>query len=157
VAQAPTPGTTNVPTAPGNNSADWIDGFEVGLLTGFNDDFDNDGLDNALENILGSSPAVANQGLTAVSVSAGSLKFRHTLAAEVDIADDLTYEYEWSANLVNWQASGVEAGGITVTFGLPAVITPGTPDLVEVTATVAGTGASKVFARLRVDQVGAPQ
>ncbi len=157
VAQAPTPGTTNVPTPPGNNFADWIDGFEVGLLTGFNDDFDNDGLDNALENILGSSPAVANQGLTAVSVSAGSLKFRHTLAAEVDIADDLTYEYEWSANLVNWQASGVEAGGITVTFGLPAVITPGTPDLVEVTATVAGTGASKVFARLRVDQVGAPQ
>ena len=160
VAQAPTPGTTNVPTPPGNTFADWIDGFEVGLLTGFNDDFDNDGLDNALENILGSSPAVANQGLTAVSATAGGLKFQHTLAAEADIADDLTYEYEWSVDLATWNASGVEAGGITVTFGLPVVITPGVdgaPDLVEVTATVAGTGATKVFARLRVDQVGAPQ
>lgn len=155
-----TPGISNVPTPPGNNFADWIDGFEVGLLTGFNDDFDNDGLDNALENILGSSPAVANEGLTAVSVSAGSLKFRHTLAAEADIADDLTYDYEWSVDLANWNASGAEAGGTTVTFGLPEVITAGldgAPDLVEVTATVSGTAASKVFARLRVDQVGAPQ
>ena len=156
VAQAPTPGTSNVPTPPGNNFADWIDLFEVGLLVGFSDDFDKDGLANALENILGSSPAVPNQGLTAVSVSAGSLKFRHTLAAEAAIADDLSFEYEWSADLTNWQASGVAAGGTNVTFGAPAVITAGTPDLVEVSATVTGTPASKIFARLRVAQVAAP-
>ena len=151
-----TPGISNVPTPPGNNFVDWIDGFEVGLLVGFSDDFDKDGLANALENILGSSPAVPNQGLSAVSVSAGILKFRHTLAAEAAIADDLSFEYEWSADLTNWQASGVAAGGTNVTFGAPVVITPGTPDLVEVSATVTGTPASKIFARLRVDQVAAP-
>jgi hypothetical protein len=32
------------------------------------------------------------------------------------------------------------------------VITPGTPDLVEVTATVTGTPASKVFARFKATQ-----
>lgn len=159
VAQAPTPGASNAIAPPGNTFADWIGGFEVGELTGFNNDFDNDGLDNALENILGSSPAVSNQGLTAVSLGAGSLKFRHTLAAEADIAEDLSYEYEWSVDLTNWNASGAQVGGTAVTFGLPEVITPGVdgaPDLVEVTATVGGSPASKVFARMRVGQVAAP-
>ena len=51
-----------------------------------------------------------------------------------------------------WHASGIPSGGTTVTFAPPVVITPGIPDLVEVTATVTGTPASKVFARFRATQ-----
>jgi hypothetical protein len=124
-------------------------GFSVAGQTGFNDDYDKDGLVNALENILGSSPAVAGQGITQVSRGAGTLVFRHTRNATP--ASDLTPSYEWSADLVNWNASGASAGGTTVTFGVPVVVTPGTPDLVEVTATVSGT-AARVFCRLKVTQ-----
>jgi hypothetical protein len=135
---------------PGNTFATWISGFSVGSLTGFNDDFDNDGLDNALENILGSSPAVSNTGLSAVSVSTSSLIFRHTRNSSP--ATDLTPAYEWSTDLAIWNASGAPAGGTTVTFGIPVSINAGPPELVEVTATVTGAPATRVFARLKVQQ-----
>jgi hypothetical protein len=151
VAQAPTPGATNVPPAPGNTFANWVGGFSVAGQTGFNGDSDHDGLDNALENILGSSPAVANAGLVPVSASGGNLVFRHTLAAAP--ATDLTAGYEWSADLATWHPSGAAHGGITVTFGTPVVITPGNPDLVQVTATVTGGTAARLFARLKATLV----
>ena len=147
VAQTPTPGATNVLP---NTFANWIAGFSVGGLTGFNDDFDNDGLGNAIENILGSSPAVAGQGLSAVSSSGGNLLFRHTLNAAP--ANDLQAAYEWSTDLATWQASAASAGGTTVTFGEPVEINAGPPALVEVTATITGTTPGKVFARLKVEQ-----
>jgi hypothetical protein len=148
VAQTPTPGATNV--LPGNTFAAWIAGYSVGGLTGFNDDFDKDGLGNAIENILGSSPAVAGQGFSAISTSGGNLLFRHTLNATP--ASDLQAAYEWSTDLVTWHNSGVAAGGTTVTFGAPMQISAGPPPLVEVTATVTGTAPGKVFVRLKVEQ-----
>jgi hypothetical protein len=148
VAQTPTPGASNVLSD--DDFAAWIGGFEVGLLTGFNDDFDNDGLANALENILGSDPSAANQGISLVSASGGNLVFRHTLNATP--ASDLQASYEWSADLATWQASGASAGGTTVTFGAPNPIQAGPPALVEVSATVSGTPPGKVFARLKVVQ-----
>lgn len=131
----------------GTAYADWIGGFEVGGFTGPADDFDHDGLANVLENLLGTSPAAFSPGLTSVSAAGGSLVFRHTLSATP--AADLTGSYEWSADLVTWHASGAAAGGTTVTFGAPVVVTPGTPDLVEVTATVTGSPAARVFARFK--------
>jgi hypothetical protein len=113
-------------------------------------DPDNDGLANALENIFGSDPSVASRGMSAVSASGGSLVFQHTLNANP--ATDLTAVYEWSADLVNWNASGASAAGLTVTFGTPVEISSGPPALVQVTATVSGGAAAKVFARLKVVQ-----
>lgn len=135
---------------PGNTYATWIGGFNVGTLTGAKDDFDNDGLGNAVENLFGTSPEVFSPGLTAVPTSGGNLKFRHTLSATP--ASDLTGSYEWSTDLATWNADEAPSGGTTVTFADPVVITPGTPDLVEVTATVSGTPASKVFARFKATQ-----
>jgi methionine-rich copper-binding protein CopC len=133
--------------SPTNTYANWISGFNVGTLTGPGDDFDNDGLDNAVENLFGTSPEVSSPGITSVSASGGNLKFRHTLNATP--ASDLTGFYEWSTDLAAWHASGASAGGTTVTFGAPVVVTPGTPDLVEITATVAGTPVSSIFARFK--------
>jgi hypothetical protein len=122
----------------------------VGGQTGFNDDFDKDGLSNALENILGSDPSASNRGISLLSASAGNLVFRHTLNATP--ASDLAASYEWSTNLANWNASGASAGGTTVTFSAPVEIAAGPPALVEVTATVSGTPSAKVFTRLKVTQ-----
>lgn len=135
---------------PGNDFADWIAGFNVGGQTGINDDYDNDGLGNALENLMGTSPEVFNPGLTPVSASGGNLVFRHTLSSTPAL--DLTGSYEWSANLVDWNASGAAAGGTAVTFGTPDLITPGTPNLVEVTSSVTGTPAAAIFARFKATQ-----
>lgn len=135
---------------PANTFASWIGGFSVGGQTGVNGDFDNDDLDNALENLMGTSPEVFNQGLTTVSSSGGNLIFRHTLSATP--ASDLTGAYEWSTDLATWNASGASAGGTTVTFGVPVIITAGTPNLVEVTATLTGTASPKVFGRFKATQ-----
>ncbi len=135
---------------PEDTLAAWISGFQVGELTGFNDDFDNDGLPNALENILGSDPSAANQGISVVSASAGNLVFRHTLNATP--ASDLIASYEWSIDLATWNASGESAEGTTVSFSAPVEIAVGPPALVEVTATVTGTPSAKVFTRLKVTQ-----
>ncbi len=133
----------------GNTYANWIAGFDVGGLIDPDDDGDGDGIDNAVENLLGSNPTVSSPGLTAVSLSGGNLSFRHTRSTTP--ATDLTGSYEWSSDLLTWHASGVTAGGTTVTFGAPAVITPGTPELVEVTASITGS-ASRVFARFKVSR-----
>jgi autotransporter-associated beta strand protein len=137
-------------TGGGNTFADWIAGFDVDGQIGANDDFDNDKLGNAVENLLGTSPEVFSQGLNSVSASGGNLVFRHTLSTTP--AADLTGSYEWSVNLVDWNASGATASGTTVTFGTPAVITQGTPNLVEVSA-VTSTPSARIFARFKAVQM----
>jgi hypothetical protein len=72
--------TTPFTLGTGDNFSSWIAGFQVGGLTGPNDDFDNDGLDNMVENILGSDPSVGNAGLNTVSGTPNSVTFQHTLA-----------------------------------------------------------------------------
>ena len=130
--------------------ADWINGFSVGGLTEVNDDFDRDGLGNAVENLMGTAPDAFNAGLTPSSGGAGTITFRHTRSAAP--ATDLTGTYEWSADLTTWQGSGAAAGGTTVTFAAPVIVTAGTPDLVEVTATVTGTPAPRIFVRFKATQ-----
>lgn len=130
--------------------ADWINGFSVGGLTEVNDDFDRDGLGNAVENLMGTAPDAFNAGLTPSSGGAGTITFRHTRSAAP--ANDLTGTYEWSADLTTWQGSGAAAGGTTVTFAAPVIVTAGTPDLVEVTATVTGTPAPRIFVRFKATQ-----
>jgi hypothetical protein len=140
---------------PANTYASWIGGF---AFTGFvnpdlsaTGDPDADGLSNAVENLLGSSPEAFSPGLMPVASSAGNLVFRHTLSTTP--ASDLQAAYEWSRDLATWHASGASASETTVSFGAPAVITPGTPDLVEVMATVSGVGLTGVFARYKATLV----
>jgi len=145
VTQTPTPGATNI--LPSNTLAAWISGYDVGAETGINGDFDNDGLDNAIENILGSNPSLSNTGMTNVSSTANSITFQHTLSATP--ASDLTAGYEWSTDMATWYPDGASDGGTTVSFSAPSVITAGPPDLIEVTATADGP-VGKLFARLKV-------
>jgi subtilisin-like proprotein convertase family protein len=143
--------TLTLPGAPGGDFAAWIANYpQVGTLNGRDDDFDGDGLPNAVENLLGSSPIASNAGLVDVSTSGGSLVFYHTFAAAP--ASDVTGSYEWSADLVNWHASGAESGGTIITITSEVVTDEAHPDgWMRVTASTTQGSPVRCFVRLRAD------
>ncbi|MCW1883626.1 hypothetical protein OKA04_02730 [Luteolibacter flavescens] len=132
----------------------WIDGYEVGGETGFDEDPDRDGLSNGIEHVLGSDPASPGQGLRDVLASAaGSFSFRHSRSNA--LASDVSASYEWSTDLVNWHASGESsAEGVTATIAENVIVDNAAPDVdeVEVTVTVTGGSGAKIFARLKADR-----
>jgi hypothetical protein len=133
---------------PPDNFAAWIGGFNVGALNGFNDDADGDGIKNGLENVFGTDPSVANQGITQVAKSGSTVSFRHPQSGAA--ASDVTAAYKWSTDLANFHASGVASGGTTVTI-TPALNTP-SAGTTTVTATVSGTQPSRLFLVLEATQ-----
>jgi hypothetical protein len=134
--------------APADDFANWISGFSgLNGLTGFNDDADFDGLDNGLENFLGTAPNVGNAGLTAGTLSGNAFTFTHPQNA-TPASDVSAPAYIWSTDLVNWNADDASSGGITVDLNA----TPNSPSPTTVTATVTGTVPPKLFVRLGVSQ-----
>ena len=133
-------------TTPPDTFATWIGGYPVGTLNGFNDDSDNDGLDNGVENFLGSNPSISNPSISQVTMAGVTLSFQHPQNATP--ASDIAASYLWSSDLVNWYASGETNGGTTVTF----TATPNTPatGITSVSGTITGTTPAKLFTRLSV-------
>ncbi len=133
---------------PTNTYGAWIAGYNVGSQTGFEDDADGDGLENGVENLLGSDPSKPNAGLVQVSTAGSVSTFRHS--ANPTAASDITPRYQWSTDLATWNNSGVAAGGTTVTF----VATPNSPTAgtTSVAATVTGTSSARLFFRLAAVQ-----
>ena len=128
-----------------NTYADWLAANPP--AAGFATDSDNDGVSNAVENILGTNPNAYSAGLTQISATSSSATFKHTLNPTP--AGDLSYSYEWSADLTEWKA-----GGQTNTAGTTATITPAGPvaDVVTVTTAVTGGPGGKLFTRIKVTQ-----
>jgi subtilisin-like proprotein convertase family protein len=136
-------------TSPTNDYASWIAGYAGQLAgqAGRADDPDGDGLPNAVENLLGTLPTQPNRGLSDVSLADGALIFHHTFADPP--ASDVTAAYQWSANLLDWHESGELADGIRVTFTTAVVNDNNLPgSRLKVTATVSGSPAARIFARL---------
>ena len=128
------------PLAASNTFADWIAGYPaVGLLTGANDDFDHDGIGNALENHFGTSPAVFSAGVVATGRSGNTFTFTHPLGDT--LASDITAAYCWSKDLTSFHADGETADGNMVTFSQSAPA----DGMVEVTATISGTSLDRLF------------
>ncbi len=118
VAQAPSPGLTNI-LPPPNNYANWINGFFPGvtdpLIIGYGADADGDGVPNGVEALSGGNPNVAGVFATSELAKAGNIfSFLYPKAKSVPVG--VTAAYEWSTDLVNWRASGGSFGGITVTL-----------------------------------------
>jgi hypothetical protein len=146
----PTFGALVVGAESSNTFASWIGGY-TGLngLTGFDDDADFDGLDNGLENFLGTAPNAGNAGLTAGALSGNVFSFTHPQSA-TPASDVSGPVYTWSTDLVNWSASNTSSGGITVALA-PATNTP-SAGTTTVSATVTGPMPAKLFVRLSVSQ-----
>jgi len=138
-----------VESAGGDTFADWIAGFDVGGLTAFGDDADGDGLDNGLENFLGTAPNAGNAGLTAGTLSGDTFTFTHPQNA-TPASDVSAPVYTWSTDLVNWNATGASSGGIIVDLA-PDTDNP-VAGTTTVSATVTGTLPAKLFVRLGVSQ-----
>lgn len=146
--------TFTLEVTPVNDFANWIARHEeVGDKSGPNDDPDGDGLPNAIENFLGSSPLAPNAGLTDLAAVDGDFIFRHTRTNEPVI--DREAGYEWSVDLENWHAAGATVSGVTVEIVPAAIEDNEAPenDLLEVTASVTGGPVGKLFIRLRSDAV----
>jgi hypothetical protein len=142
--------TIGVVSGGGNDFATWIGTFSgLNGLTGFNDDADFDGLDNGLENFLGTAPNAGNAGLTAGTLSGNTFTFTHPQNATP--ADDVSAPvYTWSTDLVTFHVSGESSGGITVDLA-PDTDNP-VAGTTTVTATVTGTVPPKLFVRFGVSQ-----
>ena len=125
-----------------------IAGYNVGALTGFDDDADKDGIKNGVENVFGTDPSVANPGITQVAKSGSTITFRHPQSGFP--ASDVTAAYRWSTDLVDFHDSGAASGGTTVTIA-PALNTPAA-GTTTVTATVTGTQPAKLFLILEATQ-----
>jgi hypothetical protein len=132
---------------------EWISGFNVGLSTGAADDFDHDGLDNAMEYLMGSDPTKPNTGLSVVKAGLNTLILNHNQSNT--LALKLTKTYEWSTDLVNWYSSGqTNTNGTTVDIVANTKtdnIAPAS-DLIEVTYTISAGARGKLFARVKVGQ-----
>ena len=146
-----TAATLTLTGASAGDFAAWIVGFpEVGELDGRLDDPDGDGLPNAVENLLGSSPMRWNAGLEGISSNGGSLVFHHTFAAQP--ASDVIGSYEWSSDLVDWHASGAESNGTIITITGEVVIDQAHPEgWMRVTANATQGALERCFVRLRAD------
>jgi subtilisin-like proprotein convertase family protein len=132
----------------GNTYATWIAGFSLPSLSGPADDFDQDGLSNAIENVLGTLPNAFSPGLILVSFTGSSLTFTHTRTNTP--ASDLASEYEWSSDLLTWNESGNAFAGITVSLAESIItdLTAPANDIIQVTATVTQGSSEKLFVRI---------
>jgi hypothetical protein len=110
-------------------------------------DADNDGISNLVENVFGTAPNAPSTGLTQIASSSGTLSFQHPL--NPDLASDVGYTYEWSADLVEWEASDqANTGGVIVNISPAAPVS----DVVTVSSSVTGGASSRVFVRLVANQ-----
>jgi hypothetical protein len=135
-----------------NSFSSWISNPAFGLAPAdrdLSDDPDGDGVDNGVENFFGTHPGAFTRGLAAGVRNGNSFTFTHPKSASP--ASDLTASYQWSKDLGSFLAGGATDGaGTTVTFTTQAD-TP-SPGFTTVTATVTGTGSSRLFSRVGVIQ-----
>lgn len=134
-----------VTPAVGTTYATWL--AANAPATGFTTDSDFDGVPNGVEHILGSNPNASSAGLTNVSATSSSATYTHLL--NPDLATDVSYTYEWSTDLVEWEDSG-----IANTAGTIATISPSAPvsGVVTVTTTITSGTANKLFTRIKATQ-----
>lgn len=100
----------------------WINRYLVYELKGFDDDFDNDGLANGIEAILGTNPEVADTRVGNFQSNGLTTTMTHPIHEPALI--DVLGSYEWSLDLQNWYMSdGIDGplSGATVTSAVTTV------------------------------------
>lgn len=122
--------------------------------SGFDEDFDGDGMTNGLEKLFGSDPTVPS-GPALRMQSDGTGRFlEHSRSAL--FGSDSTSGYEWTDDLTSWIPSGGIKNGVQVTLN-PIVSGGAGAEMktIRVVPEVNGP-ANRLFFRLRADPVSGP-
>jgi|GEM_PF-5168942 len=130
----------------------WINSYYNGitdpLIIGFGADPDHDGISNGVEALIGGNPSTPGVFATTELTQAGNT-FSFLYPKSKTVPAGVTASYDWSSDLLTWQATGVSSGGVTVTLtevewdSLDPNVT-----IYQVTATVTSGTASKIFVRV---------
>lgn len=118
------------------------------------EDADGDGVPNALEYYLGTTPDNAGSaaGIAVATAQAGSLKVRFP---HLKTATDINATIQWSTDLVNWHESG-ESNGTQTAAITTQVVDAGEQDVETIEAELNVTNGAqpkKVFLRLNLGNV----
>ena len=135
-------------TPNGDTYESWISGYAVGTEDGFGDDFDNDGLSNGIEYVLGGNPQNVDDSalLPTVSVDATHLEFifRRTTRSEY-----LNPSVEHSLNLAPpWTTAIHGTNGVTISV---EDLVPVDSEVKNVIVRIPKGMDLKRFARLKVE------
>jgi len=132
-------------TTSGESFSSWMAGytFDLGADVSAAGDADKDGVANLIEHVLGTAPNAASSGIASAGASSTSFTFTHPLNPA--IVSGVTYGYQWSTDLAEWNTSGVaNTGGVVVTIAPSAPVA----DVVTVAANVTTGTTTKLFTRI---------
>jgi autotransporter-associated beta strand protein len=142
-------GTLTVVTPVGGFDS-WASGF--GLTGNPDADFDKDGLADATEYVLGTSPTAANSSGITGQKSGGNFVFIFNRADEAETSD-ITLTVQAGTTLASWPQS-FTVGATTAASSAGVVVTENGAAADTVTVTIPTSAAVKLFARLKVDVSG---
>ncbi len=146
-------GTLTVTTGPSASAYDsWTSGFSLtGPNAAFDFDYDNDGIENGLEWILGGNPTTNSAGILPAAARNLSGDLLLTFTREEDAIAETTLKVEFGTDLASWPkqatigatSSGPDANGVTI-----SIDTSASPDAVTVTIPVSNAPSGQIFARI---------
>jgi autotransporter-associated beta strand protein len=146
-------GTLTVTTGPSASAYDtWASGFSLtGPNAAFDFDYDNDGIENGLEWILGGNPITNSAGILPVATKNVSGDLVLTFNREEDSITESTLKVQFGTDLASWPkevtigatSSGPDVNGVTV-----SIDTVASPDAVTVTIPASNAPAGSIFARI---------
>jgi fibronectin-binding autotransporter adhesin len=146
-------GTLTVTTGPSASAYDtWASGFSLtGPNAAFDFDYDNDGIENGLEWILGGNPTTNSAGILPVATKNVSGDLVLTFNREEDSITESTLKVQFGTDLASWPkevtigatSSGPDVNGVTV-----SIDTVASPDAVTVTIPASNAPTGSIFARI---------
>jgi autotransporter-associated beta strand protein len=159
IAQITGPGTLAVTAGPGGLSPydDWADDFPGFTPTTPSLDFDNDGIDNLLEFVLGGNPTLSEPGIAPAVNASGSdlvVTFKRSDASELQ---PVTVKVQVSDDLSTWNpANDITIGAVGVPIPIPP--TNATYTVAEnaaaadtIVVTIPKAAAARKFARVEAN------
>lgn len=141
-----TPGTPN-------DYNNWVSGFFPNDIDpqflAFDADPDNDGIPNGIEYLFNSAPNAPGSGISALTPAPNGFTFTHPQSS--DPLNDITFTYQWSSDLINWNQSGdIDTNGLSINFSTELIdesAAAGT-DTIQVTAEIVAGVSTELFVRI---------
>ena len=121
-----------------------------GANADFNFDYDNDGLANGIEWILGGNPTTSTPSVSPVATRDASNNLILTFTRQEDSIGETILTLEYGSNLTDWTSFVIDADGGTDANGvIVAIDQVASPDAVTVTIPASVAVNGKIFSRIK--------